>query len=451
MPSFAIDNSQWREKLAAVLPPQLRALLQGASGRDLVKKVDASFLLFDDKIVHLETRKTQQLEHRQLPGQKEAKSIAAACAQLLAGHSTEFSTEQRKDCAALLLLPANYFVATTTKMPGLAKDNLVAALKIQADSILPSLEEPLSLAINPASASKGDEHLALWVTESILSELFDAFAEQDIFLAAVKPRFMNAHSVNTSTENTNKENIKIRDVDAKTETSALIENNILKSLLTVPKQDLQQDVFQQQWQESQKLENAAITIDLREPSDYFQFLEAQTNQEYCFFPYGALNVTRRSAQGRQYIAAAAAVVAILFVAAIPFIAQSLEFRSLAANLEVQRAMASDARQDQAAVVSFENEWGLISDFPEQRIAAAMFTLQNILRPDTLTSLEVTDGLIKIQGSSNEPQAILQRLEQDPMFTEVVFSRATNNNRYYIDLRLSAVNFEAYMVRYFPNE
>ena len=308
MPSFAIDNSQWREKLAAVLPPQLRALLQGASSRDLLKKVDASFLLFDDKIVHLETRKTQQLEHRQLPGQKEAKSIAAACAQLLAGHSTEFSTEQRKDCAALLLLPANYFVATTTKMPGLAKDNLVAALKIQADSILPSLEEPLSLAINPASASKGDEHLALWVTESILSELFDAFAEQDIFLAAVKPRFMNAHSVNTSTENTNKENIKIRDVDAKTETSALIENNILKSLLTVPKQDLQQDVFQQQWQESQKLENAAITIDLREPSDYFQFLEAQTNQEYCFFPYGALNVTRRSAQGRQYIAAAAAVV-----------------------------------------------------------------------------------------------------------------------------------------------
>ena len=441
MPSFAIDNSQWREKLAAVLPPQLRALLQGASGRDLVKKVDASFLLFDDKIVHLETRKTQQL------AQRDAKSIAQAGAQLLAG----ISAEQRKDCAVLLLLPANYFVATTTKMPGLAKDNLVAALKIQADSILPSLEEPLSLAINPASASKGDEHLALWMTEATLSELFDAFAEEDIFLAAVKPRFMNAHSANTNKESTNKEKIRILDVDAKTETSALIENNILKSLLTVPKQDLQQDVFQQQWQESQKLESAAITVDLREPSDYFQFLEAQTNQEYCFFPYGALNVTRRSAQGRQYIAAAAAVVAILFIAAIPFIAQSLEFRSLAANLEMQRAMASDARDDQAAVVSFENEWGLISDFPEQRIAAAMFTLQNILRPDTLTSLEVTDGLIKIQGSSNEPQAILQRLEQDPMFTEVVFSRATNNNRYYIDLRLSAVNFEAYMVRYFPDE
>ena len=80
----------------------------------------------------------------------------------------------------------------------------------------------------------------------------------------------------------------------------------------------------------------------------------------------------------------------------------------------------------------------------------MFTLQNILSPEVLNSLEVSEGLIKIQGNSDDPQAILQKLEMDPMFTEVVFSRATNNSRYYIDLRLSTVNFESYMVRYFPD-
>jgi hypothetical protein len=80
----------------------------------------------------------------------------------------------------------------------------------------------------------------------------------------------------------------------------------------------------------------------------------------------------------------------------------------------------------------------------------MFTLQNILQPDQLASFELSEGVIKIQGTSAEPQAILQRLEQDPMFTEVVFSRATNNSRYYIDLRLSTVNFEGYMARYFPD-
>lgn len=442
MPSFAFDNSQWREQLTAYLPAQVRTLILGASGRDLVKKIETSFLLFDNKIVHLESRESAELKG------SDAQSIAAASAELLAG----FSAEQRKECIALLLLPASFFVATTTTMPGVAKENLVSALKIQAESILPSLEEPLSLAINPLSATRGDEHLALWMTESILTELFDAFAQQDIFLAAVKPRFLNGHGENSYASADNSTgNIRVLDADTTSETCAVIEDGILKSLLHIPKQDLQQEVFQQQWQEALALDSSENTIELNDIADYFSLLNVQANQDYCFFPHGALNATRRTAKGKQYIAAAAAVVAVLFIAYIPFGLQALEFRSLAATLEMQREMASDARQDQAAVVSFENEWGLISDFPEQRLREAMFTLQNILRPDTLTSMEVAEGLIKIQGSSNEPQAILQRLEQDPMFTEVVFSRATNNQRYYIDLRLSTVNFEGYMVRYFPDE
>jgi hypothetical protein len=442
MPSFAFDYSQWREQLTAYLPPQVRTLIKGASGRDLVKKIETSFLLFDNKIVHLETRDAVEIKST------DALSIAAACAELL----TTLSAEQRKECAALLLLPANFFVATTTTMPGVAKENLVSALKLQADSILPSLEEPLSLAINPLSATLGDEHLALWMLETTLTDLFDAFEAKDIFLAAVKPRFMNG-SGETSSEahDKNGANIRILDVDDTTETCVVIQDSILKSLLHVRKQDLQQEVFQQQWQETLAQDSSENVIELAEVSNYFSRLDAQANQEYCFFPYGALNATRRTAQGKQTLAAAAAVVGVLLIAAAPFILQSVEFRSLAATLEMQREMASDAQQDQAAVVSFENEWGLINDFPEQRLREAMFTLQNILRPDTLTSMEVSEGLIKIQGSSNEPQAILQRLEQDPMFTEVVFSRATNNQRYYIDLRISTVNFEGYMVRYFPDE
>jgi hypothetical protein len=34
---------------------------------------------------------------------------------------------------------------------------------------------------------------------------------------------------------------------------------------------------------------------------------------------------------------------------------------------------------------------------------------------------------------------------------VGFARATSNARYYIDLRLSTVNFDSYMLRYFPDE
>ena len=81
----------------------------------------------------------------------------------------------------------------------------------------------------------------------------------------------------------------------------------------------------------------------------------------------------------------------------------------------------------------------------------MFRLQDVLAGEQLSSLELSEGLIRIQGTSSDPQAILQQLEQDPLFTEVVFSRATSKTRYYIDLRLATVNFEAYRVRHFPAE
>ena len=62
MPSLAFDYSQLREKLTAYLPSQVRTLMKGASGRDLVKKIETSFLLFDNKIVRLETRDAAEIE-----------------------------------------------------------------------------------------------------------------------------------------------------------------------------------------------------------------------------------------------------------------------------------------------------------------------------------------------------------------------------------------------------
>jgi hypothetical protein len=154
---------------------------------------------------------------------------------------------------------------------------------------------------------------------------------------------------------------------------------------------------------------------------------------------------------RQFKLAAAVLSGVLLVAASPFITQTLELQMATARLDSNRAMSVEAREDQAVVVDFENRWGPINDFPDQDVATAMFQLQEVLAGEQLSSLELSEGLIRIQGTSSDPQAILQRLEQDPMFTEVVFSRATSNTRYYIDLRLATVNFEAYMVRYFQDK
>lgn len=432
MSGFPVSSPQWRDQLSGYLPAPLRSLLQGASGRDLIKNVGATFLLHNDTLTELQSR-----EHVQI-AEANPQALAEACSSLLG--------DEQKEQPVLLLLPANEFVATTVRMQGITKESLASALKIQSNTILPSFEEPLSLAVNPKSAEYNDEHIALWITEKRLTQLFSAFEEQGLFLAAVKPALLNVGSASDAAP-TN-----ILAEDTSSITYAVLHKGVLQKWLHVHKHDLKQDYFQQQWQAATGLdESNPKLVELKSEQDYFDQPDKNSSQEYYFFPAGALNATRKVAKGKRYIVAVAAVIGLLFIGAIPFLAQSLEFRSLAASLESQRQMATTARQDQAAVVSFENEWGLISDFPEQKLREAMFTLQSILSPQVLTSMEVSEGLIKIQGTSTEPQAILQRLEQDPMFTEVIFSRATNNSRYYIDLRISTVNFEAYMVRYFPDE
>ena len=143
----------------------------------------------------------------------------------------------------------------------------------------------------------------------------------------------------------------------------------------------------------------------------------------------------------------AAVVVLL--AASPFLVQSLQTRSLLATLAEQRELSAATRVDQAVVRDFEQRWGVMTEFPAQNISATLLQLQNVLNPAVLTSLEVNEGSVQIEGESDDPQSLLQRLEQDAMFTGVDFARATNNNRYYIDLRLSTVDFDGHRQRYFP--
>ena len=76
-------------------------------------------------------------------------------------------------------------------------------------------------------------------------------------------------------------------------------------------------------------------------------------------------------------------------------------------------------------------------------------MQDVIAPSVLTSIEIEEGFITIEGDSPDPQNLLEQLEQNPLFTEVDFARATNNTRYYIDLRLTSVNFPAYQEWYFP--
>lgn len=423
--------AQLPPQVSALLPARVRDFLQGNSGRELVASITESLLLFDDRLYRCGDGKAIEVTRPD-----DAESLAVAAQQLL----TDLAQD---DVCIELLLPPDLFVATTQELPGVARENLQSALYLQQDSLLPACETELAMTINPASADLGDSHIALWIEQQRLDSLFDAFAGQGLFLAAVKPRPLALVVPDSET--------RILEQDSNNNTAVAISNKVLMQWLQVEHSELEQPQFAEQWSEEIKSRPATRTLDLHSAEDFLNRTDKNSNTDYNFYPQGALQARKKVQQGRKLMAAAAAVVCIGIVSAIPFVLQSFEFRQVSSTLQSQSELSAPARADQAVVVNFENEWGPINDFPVQNIRETMFTLQEALRPDQLSSLEISEGIISIQGTSEDPQAILQRLEQDPMFTDVVFARATNNARYYIDLRLSSINFEGYMLRYFPDE
>lgn len=430
MSALDILQKQFREKLLPALPTPLRSILEGSSRRQLFKKIDTRILLHDDSLINLDSGDVVQIENASAPISPSA--LATAAKRIVKSDNAVSSL--------LLYLPTSEFVSTTLNMPGVSRENIVSALRLQTESLFPSYQEKLTLALSVQSYEQASTNVALWIPESRLSSLFDAFEQQDIFLVGVVPRQLCDQTLST-----------VLEYDKAGATLIRLSDGAITSWEHISSLDMEQPELSEQWQEAISAVADENLTTLHQATDYLNLSFNNPNPEYCFYPAGALGARKREERNRNLLLLAAAAIVILFVGALPFIGQSFQLRSLLATLDSHRQLSVEARRDQLVVVDFENQWGPINDFPEQRVWEAMFTLQNILLPDRLTSLEVVEGLVKIQGTSTEPQSILQRLEQDPMFTEVAFSRATNNSRYYIDLRLSTVNFEAYMVRYFPDE
>jgi hypothetical protein len=433
MASIAINLNQWRESFKNQLPSGLRFAFYGGSKRELLKQIDVTLLVFNDTVINLESGQQTSLQQADV---LDAESLARACGQLV--------TNDDQDSSILLLLPAAEFVATTVTMPGLNKETLASALQLQADTLLPSFDEKLALAVCPAEAEIDQSTIALWISENRLESLFQAFADNQMFLASVAPRQLSLADTAG--------NLNLVEADEHTATAVVMENGVLSSWLQTSKLDLGQEIFLKQWQQSIGPAENRLDLSKENATDTYQqsTTTSTAGRDYYFFPSGALAAKKQVEKGKRLILGIAAVSIVLFICALPFLAQTFEMRRLERSLDSQRALSVNAREDRAVVQNFEAEWGLINDFPEQDVSEAMFTLQNVLSPEQLTSMEVSEGIIQIEGESTDPQAILQRLEQHPLFTEVVFSRATNNSRYYIDLRLSTVNFEGYMVRHFPD-
>jgi len=416
----------------------MASLRARASDSQLLRQASSAVVIFDKRLYHCGNGTWASLELVDSVGRPDPDALAEAAASLL--------THQHDDEGVLLLLPASEFVATTVALPGVARDAVKPALHLQADTLLPGYNEPLDLVVNPGRRPDAMEETALWLPLARLDALFGAFAARGLFLSAVMPRIVGLAAAGTAAQ--------VEDRDAHTLTRMQWQNGAIAEWQQISRLDLEDPAFAEQWQHAVETSYRPDLPQLRADSGEAyvgQIAPALAAPEYCCIPRGAAEASQQHRrQNRMRVGAMAAGVVVL-LALVPFLVQSVTGWRLNMALERNYQAAAEARSHQAVVRDFENEWSVFTEYPAQPMNEVLFTLQEIISPNMLVSLELDEGRIQIEGESADPQSLLQQLEAHPMFTQVDFARATSNNRYAIEMRLATADFRNYYNWYFPEQ
>jgi len=407
------------------LPERFKAVFEISAKNNLLKQVNILLLVFNDRLYNLNNGTWRTLDINAT--RADPSQMAAAAAALLQPSNNSHGV--------LLLLPAHEFLATTATLPGVGRDSMKAALQLQSHALLPGYEADLALAVNIHEHKTDSPDVAIWITEQRMNELFRAFSDRNMLLAAVMPRMLACAADGGD--------VVIEDSDLHTLSRIHYRNGVVLSWLQTSRIDLKQDAFLQQWQQLSQADDvrAADNMNFASAEDYLAMSEQiVADREYSFIPAGAEALKSQLQKGKRIGIFAAAAVLVVLIGLVPFLMQSIQARSLLATLERQQEMANNARSDRDVVRAFEQEWGAFTEFPRQDLNNTLLRLQEVISPGVLASLEVDEGFIKLEGDSPDPQSLLEQLEQTEIFTEVDFARATSNTRYFIDLRMSTEIF-----------
>jgi len=436
----------------------------------MANKVNVALLLFDDQMVDLHSGRSTRVSRSESDPQISASTqgVFSAAELAEAAASLLMDSAQTEKVCVLLLPPSEFYISETT-LPPAGLDLQRSALLLQAMTVLPEFEKTLTVGFIPGqqqalpAVSSG---LAAWLPKERTDTLFKAFLSKRMFLASVVPRlalFSEQLKSSLADNGTSGQPLSaIEDEDQQLTTVFQHNRHGLMTCIQSSASDRVQPELYQTFLHERGADLAAQNIlMLRAGADYLRYNPFKTGQPSGqsdklanlaaagVFPEAALSARHQLEQGRLRKELLKVAAAAVLVVSLPFVWQSFQLLRLDAELDRVQEQSLAARADQAVVRDFENDWGVFNEFPEQDVGLVLLTLQPVINPGLLSAFALDEGLLSIEGESPDPQNILEQLEQNPMFTEVDFARATNNNRYFIDLRLSTVNFSAYREWHFP--
>ncbi len=426
----ALDKLSLQELGTAV-----RSLYDASAHREVLGRIDTSLVLVDGVLIN-----TLSGEYREVSedGFKPSPlEIARAAKELLRSREPPPSI--------LLLLPPADFAATRFNL-ALSSDKLLrSALKLQAHALIPAYDDDLLLGLHSAGNSEG---VALWYPEQQANELFAAFEEQGLFLAALMPRTLALLQTRDGAEDE-----VLLDEDQRHSTLIACHKGSVRALLSLRQADLQQEAFATQWQGevsragpvTQRASGQTLWRELR------QVVRAQA--PYSFFAAGSEKAGRDQIahnQRRVVNIAAGVLVGALF---LPFLNNWLQIQVLQNRVEGLREESAVARQSQAAVFQMEDEWGVVAEYPRQEPGRIMLTLNELIE-SSLSSFKIEKGVVDITGFAQDPALLIEQLAEREDFFNVSQSGASSGDnrsslgeRFSIQFNVSGIDYLGYEAKH----
>lgn len=409
------------------LPANLSFLYQSAARRDVLKGVQFSLVLFEQRLINTATGESRELKLEE--GTSRAVALARAARNLVPSTSASPSI--------LLLLPPCDFVGTSYSMHVNGESLVRSALQLQAHALIPAYEDKLLLGVN----ARHSEGVAFWYPAARTAELFEAFAERGLFLAALMPRSL------ALTEVEGPQRVLIHDEDSRNLSVLLMEDDAVSRLLTVSRRDLEQEEFARQWEHATSQLHGERVFTFATAEDWARLRRRiEPRESYCFLPDGSLAQGRRLEAVKRRKFAAGLAAAALVVLCLPFVSNWLQIQRLERVLENHLEMSSQARALQESVLAMEDEWGAIHEYPRQDIVGVLRALNGVIE-GTLQSFRLNKGVVDITGFAQDPAFLVTQLAELEEFYNVGQSRTVTSDRFGIRMNVRGVDFESYESRY----
>jgi len=421
--------------------PYIRSFFQTEIREEILKGIEIRLFYLNGELINLETKAS--IENVDL----DPLAIAQAAKELL-------NKQKNNTYSIALFLPLTEFIYTQYHLPAIDSMNINAALNYQREELLPASTDDLQLTV---SHQKNKNNFALWFSQQKTQDFYLAFAQSGLTLSAILPRLS---LLSTKIKN---QSDYFREKTDNYIAHFSFSEHALVNLGHIVDEDIEIEEFRQEW------ENEFGSIDnnincFQKKTDWLDYLADKRHSDsfkqtqYAYFPSDIKEQFKNRSHLRNNRVIGLIAFVLIFVIAVPFIANEVRHWQEERKYQKYWADAKDVRLMRNVVLNHEDEWSLYLNYPNVNALDIITRLNKIIPVNSwISTFQIKNGYVEIDGYSANPTAILEIISAQNDFNEVAFNQNTraergkSKERFGITFHIKDIDIEQYEKEYFSED